>query len=178
MSTVSEPRVLIRQPLADDCDALIAANRASAELYGDWMAPPTTREEYAAYLDRCANPVICGRLVCRVEDGAIMGAITLSQIFYGALQSAYMGYYIAAPFARRGYMGEAIGLMLDYAFGPLDLHRIEANIQPGNQASIALVRSLGFTREGYSRRYLHIAGDWRDHERWAMLAEDWADLNR
>ena len=84
-----------------------------------------------------------------------------------------MGYYIGAPFAGRGYMTEAIRLMLRYAFRDLKLHRIEANIQPENVASIALVRRAGFRREGYSPRYLKISGRWRDHERWAILAEDW-----
>jgi [ribosomal protein S5]-alanine N-acetyltransferase len=65
-------------------------------------------------------------------------------------------------------------VVLDTVFGELRLHRVEANIQPGNARSIALVRRLGFEKEGYSRRYLLIAGDWRDHERWALLAEDWA----
>ncbi len=59
------------------------------------------------------------------------------------------------------------------AFGELGLHRLEANIQPDNAASIALVRKPGFRLEGYSPRYLKIAGRWRDHERWAILAEEW-----
>lgn len=63
--------------------------------------------------------------------------------------------------------------MLRYAFLELKLHRLEANIQPENVASIALVRRAGFVREGYSRRYLKICGRWRDHERWALIAEDW-----
>jgi ribosomal-protein-alanine N-acetyltransferase len=60
------------------------------------------------------------------------------------------------------------------AFGELGLHRLEANIQPGNARSIALVRVLGFEKEGFSRRYLKIDGDWRDHERWALLSDRWA----
>jgi ribosomal-protein-alanine N-acetyltransferase len=63
--------------------------------------------------------------------------------------------------------------MLRYAFKQLKLHRLEANIQPGNLASIALIKRAGFVREGYSRRYLKICGQWRDHERWAILSEDW-----
>ena len=71
-------------------------------------------------------------------------------------------------------MAEGLRAVLDAVFGKLRLHRVEANIQPGNARSIALVRRLGFEKEGYSRRYLLIDGDWRDHERWTLLAEDWA----
>jgi len=64
-------------------------------------------------------------------------------------------------------------LMLRHAFRGLKLHRVEANIQPGNVASLALVKRAGFTHEGFSRRYLKVCGHWRDHERWAILAENW-----
>ncbi|MEP6742684.1 MAG: GNAT family protein [bacterium] len=64
-------------------------------------------------------------------------------------------------------------LMLQYAFKKLKLHRVEANIQPANAASIALVKRAGFSREGFSRRYLKVCGRWRDHERWAIVVEDW-----
>ena len=70
-------------------------------------------------------------------------------------------------------MTEALRLMLAYAFNDLKLHRLEANVQPENVSSLALVKRAGFVREGYSRRYLKIAGRWRDHERWAILREDW-----
>ena len=70
-------------------------------------------------------------------------------------------------------MTEAIHLILKYAFIQLKLHRLEANVQPDNVASVALIKRAGFIREGYSRRYLKICGRWRDHERWAILAEDW-----
>ncbi len=68
-------------------------------------------------------------------------------------------------------MTEAADLAVRYAFDTLGLHRVEANIQPGNAPSIALVRRLGFAREGFSPRYLRISGEWRDHERWARLAD-------
>jgi ribosomal-protein-alanine N-acetyltransferase len=112
------------------------------------------------------------------EDDAIVGSINLSQIFRGGFKSAYLGYQIGAPFAGRGYMTEAIRLVLQYAFREMKLHRLEANVQPGNRASIALVERVGFTKEGYSRRYLKIGGRWRDHERWAIVAEEWQTQNR
>lgn len=111
-------------------------------------------------------------LVCRNEDGAIVGIFSLSQIFYGPFCNAYLGYYAFVPFAGQGYMREGIRLVLRHAFDALDLHRLQANIQPGNMSSIALVRGAGFTKEGLSRRYLMIAGAWQDHEQWTLLVED------
>ncbi len=84
-----------------------------------------------------------------------------------------MGHHVGEPYAGRGYTTEAMRLMLRYAFEFLKLHRLEANIQPENVASLALVRRAGFVREGFSRRYLKVCGRWRDHERWAIIAEDW-----
>lgn len=171
-------RVLLRPPTAADERALLELNRASVALHSPWIAPPVTVEQFQSYLERAARPDTAALLVCRAADNAVMGAINLSQIFYGALQSAYMGYYIGAPFARHGYMREALAQSLDYAFGALRLHRVEANIQPNNAASLELVRRLGFVREGFSRRYLFIDGAWRDHERFAMLSEEWASLRQ
>lgn len=124
-------------------------------------------------LARCRRPTYKTLLACRCEDDGLVGVFDLSQIFYGIMQSAYLGYYALAPHARRGYMRDGLALMLHYAFRTLRLHRLETNIQPANQRSIALVRRAGFVREGYSRRYLKIDGRWRDHERWALLVEDW-----
>jgi ribosomal-protein-alanine N-acetyltransferase len=117
-------------------------------------------------------------LICCAHDGAIVGGITFSEIGRGSFQSACLGYQIGAPFARRGYMTEAIGLALTFAFMRLRWHRVEANIQPGSGPSLALVRRAGFRREGLSRRYLKIGGRWRDHERWALLAENWRAAER
>jgi ribosomal-protein-alanine N-acetyltransferase len=110
---------------------------------------------------------------CRCDDGAIAGAINLSEIIRGPFQNAFVGYFMGAAFAGRGYMTEALGLVLKHGFRHLKLHRIEANLQPGNSASRALVRRAGFRLEGYSPRFLKIAGRWRDHERWAITVEDW-----
>lgn len=116
---------------------------------------------------------MCSRFVCLRAGDAITGVTNLSNIVRGAFQSAYMGYYVGAVYAGKGIMTEAIPLMLNLAFRELKLHRVEANIQPHNTASIALVKRLGFRLEGFSPRYLKIGGRWRDHERWAILAEEW-----
>jgi ribosomal-protein-alanine N-acetyltransferase len=100
--------------------------------------------------------------------------VNLNEIVRGAFHSAYLGYYGFAPHARQGYMTEGLGLVLRHAFRQMGLHRLEANIQPRNRASRALVRRLGFRREGFSPRYLKVLGRWRDHERWAIVREAWA----
>ena len=109
-------------------------------------------------------------------DGALLGHVEISQIARGNFQSAYLGYAIGAEHRGQGYMTEALQLALRHAFRTLRLHRIEANVEPDNEASHALVRRAGFAREGFSRRYLKIRGRWRDHERWALLAEDWQPI--
>ena len=113
-----------------------------------------------------------GLVVTRNDDGALIGTVNLNEIVRGAFQSCYMGYWIGAPYARQGYMTEAVALAVQFAFEDLGLHRVEANIIPENTPSIALVRRLGFRKEGLSLRYLRIAGTWRDHERWALTVED------
>lgn len=117
-------------------------------------------------------------LICARRDEGILGAADLSQIFHRNFQSAYLGYWIGAPFAREGYMREGLELVLYTAFRTHHLHRVEANVQPENTSSQALLVRLGFRLEGYSPRYLKIGGRWRDHERWALLREEWVDGQR
>jgi ribosomal-protein-alanine N-acetyltransferase len=172
-AAVAGERVFLRPPAVNDLEEFIALNRASARLHRGLASPPRQPEQFHAFLEKCRRDDSVCFLICRVEDGAIVGSINLSQVFRGGFQNAYLGYYIGQRYAGRGYMTEALRLMLRYAFSQLKLHRVEANIQPGNVASIALVRRAGFVREGYSRRYLKIGGRWRDHERWALIAEEW-----
>jgi len=166
-------RVFLRSPTEGDLREFIALNCASTHFHRGLISPPTQPTEFVDYLGRCRRADTACFLICRTADAAIVGTINLSQIFRGGFQNAYLGYYIGAPYAGRGYMTEALKLVVKYAFADLKLHRLEANIQPGNSASIALVKRAGFSREGFSRRYLKICGRWRDHERWAIIAEDW-----
>jgi ribosomal-protein-alanine N-acetyltransferase len=102
--------------------------------------------------------------------------INLNEVVRGSFQSAYLGYYAFEPFAGQGFMSAGMTLVLRQAFREIGLHRLEANIQPENKASIALARRLGFRREGFSPRYLKLGGRWRDHERWALLREGWRSV--
>ncbi|HEY6003600.1 MAG TPA: GNAT family protein [Anaeromyxobacter sp.] len=165
------PRVLIRRVTRGDRAELLAMNRASRAFHHPWAFPPDTPAAFERYAARFASPDFVQLAVCRREDGAIAGIVNVSHIVRGALRSAYLGYYGNAALAGRGLMAEGLSLVVRHCFGPLGLHRVEANIQPGNRASRILVRRLGFTREGFSRRYLEIGGRWRDHERWALLEE-------
>jgi ribosomal-protein-alanine N-acetyltransferase len=173
ITVIEGKRIFLRRPEKPDEAEYLALNRRSASFNRGLASPPTRPEQFAAFLKRCRGDANACFFICRRSDGAILGSINLSQIFRGGFQSAYLGYQIGAEFAGQGYMTEAIALMLRYAFTTLKLHRLEANIQPGNIASIALVKRAGFVKEGFSRRYLKICGRWRDHERWAILAEDW-----
>ncbi len=171
---MSEPHeVYLRAPSPADRDEFIALMRASRAFHRPWASAPTDDERFAAYVADSRRPDFEAMLVCRQEDLAIVGFFNLSQITRGSLQSAYLGYAVGRHFSRHGYMRAGIHLVLRHAFLSLRLHRIEANIQPGNKASIALASGAGFRREGFSPRYLKIGGRWRDHERWAILAEDW-----
>jgi ribosomal-protein-alanine N-acetyltransferase len=164
--------VYLRHPAATDRAEFLDRARASRPLHRPWVYAPEDDGSFDAYLRSNADDASERLLVCHREDGAIVGAYNLSQIFYGGFRNAYLSYYVFAPFGGRGYMRDGLRLVLRHAFGPLGLHRLEANIQPGNTASIALVRGAGFRREGFSPRYLKVGGRWRDHERWAILADD------
>lgn len=164
-------RVFIRAPRAGDRRELVALARASHRLHRPWVEPPDDPAAFAAYLRRLRRPTERGFLVCRRRDGAIVGVINMSQIYMGNFRSAYLGFYAGAAYAGQGFMSEALRLVVRHAFRRLRLHRLEANVQPGNHRSRRLVRRCGFRREGFSPRYLMVSGRWRDHERWALTAE-------
>jgi ribosomal-protein-alanine N-acetyltransferase len=166
-------RVSVRPPTPVDRDEFIAEMRASQSLYSPWLTPVTTDDEFDDLLLRVGDERFDPLLVCRVSDGAIVGFFNISQIIRGSLQSAFLSYGAVAAHAGKGYMSEGLQLVLARAFGDLGLHRLEANIQPGNRPSITLVTRAGFVREGFSQGYLMIGGVWRDHERWAIRAEQW-----
>jgi len=150
----------------------LKAVRRSQSLHGSWVSPPSTSAAYARYLQRLRQPNQVGYFVFDNSD-QLVGVINISEIVRGAFCSAYLGYFALAPHAKRGYMTAGLAAALDRAFKVLKLHRVEANIQPENIASVRLVKRLGFRREGHSPRYLKIAGRWRDHDRWALTAEEW-----
>ncbi|MEV6952475.1 GNAT family protein [Streptomyces sp. NPDC051183] len=159
--------------LADGAE-FTARARESRELHRPWLFPPATIDEYEPYAVRLtaaeADGGRTGFLVCELATGAIAGFVNINNIVRGAFQCGALGYGAFAHAAGRGLLGEALDLVLGHAFGELGLHRLEANIQPGNAASIALVKGRGFRLEGLSPDFLYVDGAWRDHERWAVTA--------
>jgi [ribosomal protein S5]-alanine N-acetyltransferase len=179
-ATISGVNVYLRPPRLSDAGGFRAAVRASTSLHRGWTSAPATPARFASFVHRYAargkHPTHAGFLVFRRDDDALVGVYNFSEIVRGAFQSAFLGYFAFAPLAGRGLMAEGLAAALDIAFRQLKLHRVEVNIQPNNARSLALAARLGFTREGYSRRYVKIGGRWRDHVRFAMLAEDWRSL--
>ncbi len=165
-------KLYLRYPKIEDFAEFTALNIASKKFHRGLVNPPTDEKSFAEYLKRNESEANECLLICENTSGKIAGAINLSQIFYGVFQNAYLGYYIGADFADKGLMSEAISLVLKFAFKNLKLHRVEANVQPQNLSSIAVLRKNIFTKEGFSRKYLKIGGRWRDHERWAIIADD------
>jgi ribosomal-protein-alanine N-acetyltransferase len=144
----------------------------SRELHRPWTYPPEHPEQFDELYARSRREDCVCLLACLRDSGRIAGVLIISQIVRGAFQSAYLGYYAHARHAGHGYMREAMAQTVEHAFGPIGLHRLEANIQPSNAPSIALARSAGFRLEGFSPRYLLIGGQWRDHERYAITADE------
>ncbi|MFG2637195.1 GNAT family N-acetyltransferase [Streptomyces sp. NPDC048362] len=168
------PRVAIRHFAPEDGPEFTARARESKDLHRPWLFPPDTEDAYAGYAARLIeDPARAGFLVCEKDSGDIAGFININNIVRGGFQCGALGYGAFAHAAGRGLMREGLALVISYAFGPLGLHRLEINAQPGNAASLALARGAGFRREGFSPAMIHIDGAWRDHERWALTAEMW-----
>jgi len=166
-------RVFLRAPEPDDCDTLIDLYRSSRAHFRGLTNANFDRERFDQLIIDAAKETNAYFLVCRIDDRGILGSLNFSQIFRRGFQNTYLGYQLFASYTGNGYMTEAVGLGLHHAFLDLKLHRVEANVQPSNKPSIAVLRRNGFVKEGLSRRYLKINGRWRDHERWAILKEDW-----
>jgi ribosomal-protein-alanine N-acetyltransferase len=155
----------------DDAPQLFAAVIRSRELHLTWVDPPASEHELRATL---AQPDVA-RLAYGVRTAAdeLAGVVNLTSIIRGPFQSCFLSYYALVPHEGRGLMRAGLAQVLGLAFGEHELHRVEANIQPGNVRSARLVRCLGFRLEGHSPRYLRIGGEWRDHDHYALTTEEW-----
>ena len=156
---------------ATDGEAFVAAAEASAELHRPWATPAATPDAFDAYLARSQRDEHSCLVVVNDADDLI-GVYNLSEIVRGAFQNAYLGYFAFVPFAGTGAMKAAMPLVFAHAFEELGLHRLQANVQPGNERSRRLLTGTGWREEGYAVRYLSVGGDWRDHVMYAITAEE------
>ncbi|MEM8839630.1 MAG: GNAT family protein [Pseudomonadota bacterium] len=117
-------------------------------------------------------------MIVSKQSGALLGGITVSRMLRGVAQSCAIGYWIGEPYARQGFMSEAVRGLLPEIFDELGFHRVEAACLPKNTASMGLLEKVGFKREGYAREYLKINGSWQDHVLYAMLESDYKALKK
>lgn len=162
----------LRHPSVHDETVFVATMKNSRDFHAPFINAPCTAEEFQIYLNK--SKLEGERYYIAWNDKQqIIGVFNISGIMRGAFKSAYLGYYATQEFAGKGFMSQALKLVLKELFTSLDLHRIEANIQPTNTASIQLAIKNGFLKEGFSPRYLKINGIWHDHFRFALTLEDW-----
>ena len=170
--------VFLRPACAADKAEFLALRRDSHAFLAPFevQPPPGIKPDdprrFRAFLDQGPGTGRERWLVCSQKTGEILGAITIGTIRAEPWKSAVLGYWIGAVHARQGYMSAALPLALRRAFAQLGLRRIEADVLPENRASKRLLRNAGFVKEGLSREFAHVAGRWRDHERWALLVKD------
>jgi ribosomal-protein-alanine N-acetyltransferase len=170
-------RVILRLPTAHDREAWIELRRANwsrlrrAEPTPARGSDPCGPAAFDRLLAAAESERTLRLLVCSLATGEIMGQISFTGISRGCFQSCFVGYWMGLAFAGRGMMSEALTLAVKHAFGRLRLHRVEANIAPSNIASRAVAGRCGFRYEGRARRLMHLAGRWRDHERWAITSD-------
>lgn len=179
-------RLYLRAPALEDWQAwaeLRAKSRAFLTPWEPtWSRDALTRTLYRRRLRQYAEEWRQGMgysffLIGRADD-RLVGGISLSNVRRGVAQAGTLGYWVGASYAGRGYMTEAIGLALDFAFTDLGLHRVEAACLPSNEPSKAVLLKNGFQEEGFAQKYLRIDGEWRDHLLFGLLKDDWAFLRR
>jgi ribosomal-protein-alanine N-acetyltransferase len=175
-------RTLLRFAHEADGTAFMEMLSRSREHLAPWM-PRTARGSEPSFGRRFARMLrpeceAHGRLrllVCARDDGRIVGVASLGGISDWPSLDCHLGYWLAAGEPGKGLMRDAVSALVDHAFEDRGLHRVAANIIPHNNRSIALVRALGFTREGVLRGLIEIDGAWRDHECWSVLSTEWRE---
>ena len=153
--------VNLQKPSLRHEKAFLHAVRKSRAIHKGWVSPPASPEGFQQYVKSLRKKSQVGFLVSLPESGELVGVVNLNEIVRGLFQSAYLGYYAFLPYAGQGLMRQGMQQVIQHCFKDMRLHRLEANIQPENKRSIALVEALGFSKEGYSQRYLKINGTGR-----------------
>ncbi|MFQ6018509.1 MAG: GNAT family N-acetyltransferase [Kiloniellaceae bacterium] len=173
-------RVYLRPPVQRDWREWAALRAESRDFLVPWepawaydaLTRGAFRRRLRTYRAEMRQGTSYSFLVFRRADDALLGGVTISNVRRGVAQSASLGYWIGVPYTRQGYMTEALGAVLDFAFGRLGLHRVEAACLPDNLASKALLVKAGFREEGFAREYLRISGHWQDHVLFGILRDD------
>src|SRR5262249_17047526 len=163
--------VLLRVPQMADWAEWSALRELSRDFLTpwepSWPADDLTRASFRRRIKRYSedhrSDLAYALFVFRKQDSVLVVGLTLANIRRGCGQAGSLGYWMGAPYARRGYMTAAVNALIPFAFGSLKLHRIEAACIPANTASVRLLERTGFRREGYARQYLCIDGKWQDH---------------
>ena len=167
----SASRIKVRLIDAADQLAFLKQARLSHDLHRQWIDVPISLRAFRTYVEELSTENNRGFLIFRPDTQVLVGMIELRDIYYQNFRNSYVVYYGFSGHLQQGLMTEGLGQVIRIAFGKLRLHRLEANIQPSNVASIGLARACGFRKEGESPRFLKIRGRWRDFERWALLNE-------
>lgn len=174
------PRVYIRPPRPGDERQWVDIRRVSRDFLVPWepswpadaTTPAAFRRRYRRFCRDWRSRNGFAFFVFEQGSNRLLGGITLSNVRRGVAQSGSIGYWMGQPHAGKGYMSEAVGLMLVFCFDTLGLHRVEAACLLHNEASRRLLCKLGFKEEGIARRYLCINGRWQDHMTHAILRDD------
>ena len=172
--------VLLRYPQMSDYMQWSRLRGESREFLAPWeptwaadeLSRGAFRRRLRRYQREIRGDLAYPFLLIRRPDDLLMGGCTLSNVRRGVTQSAAVGYWVGARYARHGHMFAALNAMLPFVFGVLGLHRLEAACIPENEPSRSLLLKVGFREEGRARSYLQINGEWRDHILFALLEED------
>ncbi|TBW34968.1 N-acetyltransferase [Siculibacillus lacustris] len=173
-------RLVLRVPALADHPEWASLRERSREYLEPWeplwpdddLSRPAFRRRIKRYLNEIHEGSTYPFLVFDGRNRQMLGGITLAQVRRGVTQTGTIGYWMGMPHAGRGHMTEAVAMVAGFAFDTLKLHRLEAACLPSNAASIRLLEKVGFSREGLARSYLCIAGAWRDHLLWGLVAGD------
>ncbi|WP_298831331.1 GNAT family protein [uncultured Planococcus sp.] len=137
--------------------------------YPDFYTLPLQKELIEIYAEQKENDQAYSFGIFENRTGLLIGTISLVQVMRGPLQSAVLGYALDKKHNNKGYTTEAVKLVVAYAFRKLALHRIEAGVMPGNDASIRVLEKAGFHKEGIAVQNVQINGKWRDHQVLAII---------
>jgi len=163
------PAITIKKVSPRDEIEFLRVARASRSIHNAWVKVPLTVSAFRRYVNDMRTAEDQAFVVRRRDTGSIAGVVELQDIFMGDFKNAYIIYYAFEGHQRQGLMKQAVIEVIQIAFSKLKLHRLEANIQPENKASKKLAKTCGFSKEGYSPKFLKKGGQWCDHERWALL---------